>query len=332
MHEDLLGYLLGALEPHDMRRVADLLRHDPEARAELAKIEASLKPLEDSYEAPVRPSSDLVARTLSNLPPLPAHQPTLSPVGIQSSGQSSMSWLDWVSGSVAVAILLCLLLPTIAQGRFESRRTACQDQLRQFGTALTNFVTSNTQERLPAVSDHGPEAFAGIYAVRLSDAGLLNESMTRLCPSLDPPETSDNYQLVSVNDLHTASADRLREIQRSIGGHYTYTLGVMKQNRLTAPKFMGRSSFAVMSDASALSLSVAGAGGDAPQSNVAHSGLGINVLFEDGRVKFFSMQSLEAMPDHPLMNDLGQGEAGVDVNDASLAPSWGPPFVNANQQ
>ena len=249
-----------------------------------------------------------------------------------------MSWLDWVSGSVAVAILLGLLLPTIAQGRFESRRAACQDQLRQFGTALTNFVTRSTQERLPAVSDHGPEAFAGIYAVRLSDAGLLDDAMTRLCPSLDPPETNEKYQLVSVNDLHNASVDRLKEIQHSIGGHYTYTLGVMKQNRLTAPKFMGRSSFAVMSDAPA-SLVVAGSDGDAAgsdgdvaQGNVAHSGIGINVLFEDGRVKFFSMQSLEAMPDHPLMNDLGQGEAGVNINDASLAPSWRPPFVNVSQQ
>ncbi len=338
MHEDLLGYLLGALEPHEMNRVAELLRHDPEARAELAKIEESLKPLEDSYEAPVRPSDDLVARTLNNLPPFPAAQPTaqpvLSPVRVQPTGRSSLSWLDWVSGSVAVAILLGLLLPTIAQGRFESRRTACQDQLRQFGTALTNFVARNTQDRLPAVSEQGPEAFAGIYAVRLNDAGLLDDAMTRLCPSLDPPETNEKYQLVSVNDLHTASVDRLKEIQRSIGGHYTYTLGVMKQNRLTAPKFMGRSSFAVMSDAPKVSLAAAENAdpGNVVQSNVAHSGIGINVLFEDGRVKFFSMQSLEAMPDHPLLNDLGQSEAGVNVNDASLAPSWRPPFVNVKQQ
>ena len=47
MHEDLLGYLLGALEPHEMRRIAQLLRDDPAARDELARIEESLRPLED---------------------------------------------------------------------------------------------------------------------------------------------------------------------------------------------------------------------------------------------------------------------------------------------
>ena len=30
MHEDLLGYLLGALEPHEMRRVARLLEESAE--------------------------------------------------------------------------------------------------------------------------------------------------------------------------------------------------------------------------------------------------------------------------------------------------------------
>ena len=41
MQKDLLGYLLGALEPHEMLRVAELLRSDPIAQAELERIEQS---------------------------------------------------------------------------------------------------------------------------------------------------------------------------------------------------------------------------------------------------------------------------------------------------
>ena len=65
---------------------------------------------------------------------------------------------------------------------------------------------------------------------------------------------------------------------------------------------------------------------------IGHSGTGINVLFEDGRVKFIPVSSLDSMPDHPLLNHHGEVEAGVNIDDASLAPSWRPPFVNVRQR
>ncbi len=371
MHEDLLGYLLGALEPHEMRRVARWLREDPVAREELARIEAALGPLEDDYQPPMAPSDDLVARTLDNLPPLPPRidavgdqddqaaddlstadlnvgdlnvgesssiepasvelVPMLSASGI--SPRSSTSWMDWFSGCVAVAILLGLLLPAIAQGRFESRKIACQDQLREFGIAFTSFVMHNPQEYLPAVSPHGPEAFAGVYAVRLHDAGLLVDPSQRWCPSLNAPATDQNplvgvNELVSVANLHTESVDRLKELQRVAGGHYAYNLGVVDHNRLTAPRFESRSTFAIMSDAPMAAI----VNGNIDPSQVGHSGRGINVLFEDGHTQFVSLPSLPSMPDHPLLNHRGQNEAGVNVDDASLAPSWRPPFVNVRQR
>lgn len=372
MHEDLVGYLLGALEPHEMRRVAEALRVDPKLRAELAQIQEALRPLEDAYEPPAAPSSDLVARTLDNLPPLPhldtqgkdaqpkgdqesspegepvidsvidavidagqaAEAPgSLTPMANASgwSGRSSMNWLDWVSGSVAVAILLGLLLPAIAQGRFESRKAACQDQLRSLGTALTSFVNRDSGKQLPAVSPNGREAFAGVYAVRLHDAGLLEESGGRWCPSMNPPSTHVDainvHRMVSLNELHSAPINQLKEIQRVIGGHYAYTLGVVDEDGLAAPRFKARTNFAVMSDAP---MAVNQGRVDAQQ--IGHSGRGINVLYEDGHTQFYSLESLSVMPDHPLMNHRGETEAGVDADDASLAPSWRGPFVDVKQR
>ena len=367
MHEDLVGYLLGALEPHEMRRVAEALRVDPKLRAELAQIQEALRPLEDAYEPPAAPSSDLVARTLDNLPPLPhlntnaetaqpedatkepaidsmvdsvidagqaAGAPTaLTPLGNASgwSGRSSLSWLDWVSGSVAVAILLGLLLPAIAQGRFESRKAACQDQLRSLGTALTCFVNRDSGKQLPAVSPNGREAFAGVYAVRLHEAGLLEESGGRWCPSMNPPNTHVDainiHRMVSLSELHSAPINQLKELQRVIGGHYAYTLGVVDEDGLAAPRFKARTNFAVMSDAP---MAVNQGRVDAQQ--IGHSGKGINVLYEDGHTQFYSLESLSVMPDHPLMNHRGETEAGVNVDDASLAPSWRGPFVDVKQR
>ena len=351
MHEDLLGYLLGALEPHEMRRVAELLRNDPEARAELEQIERTLQPLEETYEPVEPPRADLVARTIAALPPLPEHEqpassaPQLVPMlsGVEPTSNTGFSWMDWVSGSIAAAVLLGLLLPALAQGRFEARKIACQDQLRQFGTALTRFVMRNRQQRLPEVSEQGPEAFAGVYAVRLNDAGLLEDASMRWCPSLDLPEFSNDASvagsipatrlvgadsMVTVDQLHQATVNQLKEMQRLLGGHYAYTLGVIEQDRYSSPRFESRASFAVMSDAPMATI----LDGIIPSDQVGHGGIGINVLFEDGRVQFISLSSLDSMPDHPLLNHRGEAEAGVNVDDASLAPSWRAPFLNGRQR
>jgi hypothetical protein len=230
-------------------------------------------------------------------------------------------------------VILALLVSSLAEGRFEARKIACQDQLRQFGTAITQFVYRSEQERLPAVAETGPEAFAGVYTVRLKEAGLLDDPSIRWCPSLDRPSNSDAAlvdvdEIVSISDLHDASVDRLRQIQQHVGGQYAYTLGVIESDQLTSPKFESRASFAVMSDAP-----LGGMNERADWSGrVGHSGKGINVLFEDGRVQFVAIPSLDALLDHPLLNHRGKTEAGVNVDDASLAPSWRPPFVNVRQR
>lgn len=365
MHEDLIGYLLGALEPHEMRRVEAWLRDDPEARGHLAEAERMLRPLEEHFEPIEPPPSDLIARTMASLPPLPP-KPTpshpapshaspevlgdeavgrpasdsavLSPMQSKVEPPRSVgwSWMDWAVGCAAAAVLLALLLPTIAEGRFEARKTACQDQLRQLGTAITQFVIRSEQSRLPAVSASGPEAFAGVYAVRLRDAGLLDSPELRWCPSLDRPVAVDSLvgnmpgspPLVSIGSLHDVSVDRLRQIQQYAGGHYAYTLGVIDQGGFASPRYESRSSFAVMSDAPLAGM----ASRASLEDSIGHSGLGINVLYEDGRVQFVSVPALSAIPDHPLRNHRGQSEAGVNVDDASLAPSWHPPFVEVRQR
>lgn len=368
MHdEDLLGYLLGALEPHEMRRVEQWLRSDPAARKELAEIERALGQLDDHAEPAELPPPDLVSRTLDNLPPLPRPQgeeefaaeafseETLAAGGFVEAGasrdsseedatvplhggieprsESSWTWFDWMASSVAATVLLGLLLPALAEGRFEARKRTCQDNLRQWGTKLTQFVTRNQQGRLPAVAERGPEAFAGIYALRLRDAGLLEDTSIRWCPSLDgpavtPPTLESPRELVSLENLHRVSVNRLQALQRATGGHYAYNLGVVEGKHFAPPRYESRSSFAVMSDAPLGRVTAA----DVASDRIGHSGRGINVLYEDGRVAFISLHALGTMPDHPLLNHRGEVEAGVNVDDASLAPSWRPPFISVPQR
>ena len=158
MHEDLIGYLLGALEPHEMRRMAKWLAEDPEARRELEKIERSLRPLEESYEPPESPPEDLVARTLAALPPMPSpdrsgetstsfglggeahlvesgsHElvdlPRLEP-SIDHVRGRGYGWTDWLGAAAAAVVMLTVIIPALAAGRLEARKTACQEHLRQ---------------------------------------------------------------------------------------------------------------------------------------------------------------------------------------------------------
>ncbi len=348
MHEDLLGYLLGALEPHEMRRVARWIQEDPAAREQLAQIERALRPLDETLELNSDPiPTDLVARTMASLPPLPPPETTaerypdasfasLIPMrpDIEVTESDHWLWLDWIGGAAAAAVILGLLLPSIAAGRFEARKAACQSQLRQLGTAITQFVNRDGQHRLPAVAESGPEAFAGVYAVRLNDQGLLPDASVRWCPSVATPKpsavslTSIN-SVESIDDLHHASSDTLRQIQQYAGGHYAFSLGVVDpQHRLKPPRFQSRASFAVMSDAPPAGFHDR----DDLRRLVGHGGDGINVLFEDGRVQFIALPALNQMPDHPLLNNRDRAEAGVNIDDASLAPSWVAPFIHAVQR
>ncbi len=359
MREDLLGYLLGALEPHETRRVEELLKTDPSLREELAAVEAMLRPLEEAPDVVDDFPAGLIERTLANLPPISetprkdqatesserhavsaqrhavlAGLPTLG-MSTEPAMRPTRRWMDWAAGSFAAAILLGLLLPSLAEGRFAARRDACQDQLRRFGTAITQFVMLNQQQKLPSVAESGPEAFAGVYAIRLFEAGLLDEPNMRLCPSLafgqdlkSEQAFSELNEFVASKQLHSASTDQLIRWQQRAGGNYAYSLGVIDDKHYSTPRYEARSSFAVMSDSPIASFE----DNDVQANQIGHSGRGMNVLYEDGHVQFISVESLQSMPDHPLLNDRGAVEAGVDLDDAVLAPSWRPPFIGTPQR
>ncbi|KAA5545532.1 hypothetical protein FYK55_07785 [Roseiconus nitratireducens] len=378
MHEDLLGYLLGALEPDEMQRVADWLRENPEGQAQLAEIERSLAPFEGSFEPVEAPSQDLIERTRAlipdGVPPQASESPeqpggteqlsnteysggkSLSPVLEGATGSAfadtaskQWGWMDSVTSLLSVAVLLSLLLPMVASGRFEARKIACQDQLREFGTALMQYVVRDQDGHFPGVAASGPKAFAGIYALHLSDAGILPDAGQRWCPAADIPDlppgghsTTDVvvedpdseysitlYDVPRVDQLQTLSPNELRVVQQWAGGHYAYSLGVVGETGFSSPRYEGRASFAVMSDAPLSGWSTRDGFGS---TRYAHGDLGINVLYEDGAVRFIRAEAFDSMPDHPLINHAGVREAGVNIDDASLAPSWLPPFMFSSQR
>ena len=67
MREDLLGYLLGALEPEEMERISEALRTDPALRAELEQLERAIRPLDDANDI-YEPPAGLIGRAMDMIP------------------------------------------------------------------------------------------------------------------------------------------------------------------------------------------------------------------------------------------------------------------------
>lgn len=356
--EDLLGYLLSALEPHEMRRIDAALREDPKLQQELAAVQQRLQSV-DGFAATsplIDVPQELAQRTLAaipNEPPGSGLELASQAVSIRPLMEPSprrRRWADVTVMAVALVLLLGLGFPLLARVRGEARRVACQDNLRQLGVALSEFVMRDRDARMPGLAESGPEAFAGVYAVRLAEQGLLGDSSLRWCPATKMPQpefTLANtagdtdglapgvHRLVSRDCLQEAIAKgdvaRLRWLQQVAGGDYAYSLGVMDGDRYDAPRFEGRSTFAVLGDAP-LQRTYGGETVDVAQLRWPHGGDGANLLYEDGSVRFAHPSKMLSVPDHPYMNHRGWVEAGVNIDDAALAPSWRPPFIQVRQR
>ena len=123
----------------------------------------------------------------------------------------------------------------------------------------------------------------------------------------------------------------LQWLQRIAGGHYAYSLGVIDENRYHAPRYEGRASFAILGDAPIAGNQISDAV-DVSKLRWSHGGHGANLLYEDGSVRHLQVSTMLGIPDHPFVNHRGSIEAGVNIDDASLAPSSRPPFIPARQR
>jgi len=163
----------------------------------------------------------------------------------------------------------------------------------------------------------GNRAVAGIYAPVLRDAGYLTDKSKIICPSSALAQRADTLELPALDEIDRASGRILTLMQQSMGGSYGYNLGVVIDGRHRAPRNLGRTYFALMADAPSLQL--------AGHRSTNHGGSGDNILYEDGHIRYVVESHSEG--DDPFVNRLGWMEAGIDIDDAVVAPGFAPPFV-----
>ncbi|MEO8495726.1 MAG: hypothetical protein ABI614_11690 [Planctomycetota bacterium] len=320
IREQLLGYLLDALDDDERIDVEQQLEAHPDWRDELESIALTLEPLADTYHE-FEPPASLAERTCS----LIAARWTVTPSnrGLRPAARAEVRGLNrWSIADVVVMAGICLVgtmlfFPAISQSRYAARLQACQNNLRELGFALIDYSEKAGQGRFPEVPIEGNRAVAGIYAPVLLDAGYLTDESRIICPSSAFAERAGVRVVSSLDEIDQASGRTLALLQRSIGGSYGYSLGVVVNGRHCAPRNLGRTHFALMADAPSLQL--------AGHRSTNHGGGGNNILYEDGHVDYVVESRSDV--DDPFVNRLGWMEAGVDVDDAVVAPSFSPPFV-----
>ena len=152
------------------RRIEEELARDPQLRAELERLRRCVKPLESVPEAAdVEPPAGLAGRVCDaveaqvaqNHPTPRSLSSARSAAGIRFQ---SYSVSDSLVLSLVVLAAFTLILPALANSRYQARKVACQDNLRVLGEGLLTYSMHDPGHRFPLVPISGSRSFAGVSA------------------------------------------------------------------------------------------------------------------------------------------------------------------------
>ncbi len=313
MREDLIGYLLHALEPAERAQVETELGRDPELKRELQLLERSLLPLAGDREG-YAPPMGLASRCCEYV----ATQGKVrrAPPVAPPTSRWRMSDLAVAAGVFLAATLL--FWPAMNQSRYAARVRGCQNNMRQIGLALQSYSDAHPG-KLPAIHSRHTLNRSGLYAVILLQNNLLGEQRLIICPGSKLAEDVENFDVPTWAELEAAApAEQLRMV-KTMGGSYGFSLGYRQEDGEHSPPLaLGRSTHVILADAPSRDHQ------DRMSGN--HGACGQNLLFEDFHVEYVTGCRTRACRDHIFENRNGEQAAGLDRDDVVIGPSEASPF------
>ncbi len=320
--EDLVGYLLGALDEPAHREVETQLQASPEASRTLDRLRAAFAPLESDRDE-IAPPANLVANTLALVA---GHsRDTLPPAPRLSRNQGSpRSW--WRRSDVLVASVLLFILLGVGASWFarswhRNQITACQDNLRLFHEALTLYADQRQDGAFPRVEPEGPRAFAGVFIPVLADAGVLSDKASLNCPARgDTALAREPGQVRQLEVWYQKDRPRYDQAVASLAGSYAYSLGYRDRGNLQGlRRGAGMDNYPIMADCPPFSSKDTAHDGNSHD----HGGSGQNVLMIDGSVRFVTSRVVAG--DDIYLNDHRLLAAGIREDDCVLGYSDAAP-------
>ncbi len=321
MDENLIGYLLKALDADEQREVEKYLREHPEAHKRLDQLRLGLDVLgRDADEGD--PPAGLWVATLARVAEhkcgtaLPAVPAAAARSGV--GGRPSR----WRRADVLVAALLLVVVgglaaAWIARAQRDQHRIDCENNLRRFDLALENYA-DNHNGLYPWVGAEPPKNFAGSFVPALSEAKAMPPGLSVSCPG-DPPRPPSAVTFDDLSRLSHEEPEKYRATTRDLAACYAYPLGYREPGG-TALYGLTRlmdGMLPLMADAPACG----GSGNEVrPGNSPNHGGKGQNVLFRDGHVEFVTTRTRGT--DHDLyLNAEQKAAAGRGPTDVVLGRS-----------
>ena len=278
--EDLLGYVLGALDAEEQKELQQKIDSDPQLDERLLEVKSHIAPLEllnDSSGA--RPG---LARRTCELVAAQINESEKSEVKMsqEASPASLHRWSSWsmtdaLVAAASVAIFASLLFPMISYTKYCTNITYCSNNLCSIGTALHSYSEFN-EGRFVEIPKEGPLAFAGIVAPVLKEAQYIDDDKLFACQAVSRDKP---FMIPSTDQIRRCSTGEQGEYFRRISsGDYGYSFGYMDGDKYCSPRNLGRAYTIIAADKPSI-RSING-----PSEN--HGGRGQNVLFEDLSVRF----------------------------------------------
>ncbi len=321
MEENLLGYLLKALDPAAQREVEEQLRADRALRQRLELLRQALAPLaedKDEFEPPPGLRHTTLARVAEyrcrDLPYVPAPPPSRATIPLRP-------WLRWPDALVAAAILLIILsLVPLVRYRLlhQHNLIACQNNLRQFHQGFITYAAHN-HGQLPMVREQPPRHVAGMFVLMLTEQRSLGHEVSVACPSNGrlPPSVKT---LEEIERLYAAGRfEDFRQQTKGLAGCYAYCLGYRDaagqlRGLCLDPDLPENDRLPLMADRPPFdnkSLSLEG-------NSKNHGGRGQNILFVGGDVRYSTLRTAGVNGDDVYTNWKKRVDAGLRRVDTVL--------------
>jgi hypothetical protein len=319
MDENLVGYLLDALDPETRQQVEAHLASGPEARARLELLRRALEPLAADAEPP-EPRPGLALSALARVAehrcrPLPDAPPPLP-----SQRLTSPSWwlprrADLLVAAAVLIVLAGLALPALHHLRQVYHRNTCANNLRMLWASLRSYGELNDRE-LPRVEKDAPHNVAGIFVPVLHDAGVLSPGTRLVCPGDERQTEPVPQRVAELEALYESNREAFFAAARNLAGSYAYTMGYQDGVQLRGLRTDSGDELPVLAD-----RLPGDAGGNSPN----HGGDGQNVLYLGGNVAWCVQRNVGVNLDDIYVNRLNKVRAGLAREDTVLGPSDSSP-------
>jgi prepilin-type processing-associated H-X9-DG protein len=340
MDENLVGYLLGALDPDLHRQVEDHLQAHPETHRRLNALRRMLEPLSaDGDEgAPLgladRTIAACTAETQPVSVPLSARLPLAPRPRLAQRYGHSIAWFRRGDAVVAAGILIVCLgvgIPIVASVARDYQVYACQNNLRKFNTALVSYSDNHGGE-FPRVEALPPRNVAGIFVPILKDSGVLGAEVSVACPARGKRRPASCGTLTELEAMQRERPDEFSDAVRDLCCCYAYSLGYGMQDgqgnaiHCGLRREEGSDRLPILADRPAYDGNQV-----KPGNSPNHGGRGQNVLHVDGHVEFVTKRTVGINGDDIYVNRDNRAAAGRDRTDTVLGASWICPYPQPNE-